>query len=361
MKRKKIILHICIALVLISAILFLPVKVPYIVYGTGKVFTVNEWSLGKTEDGRITSTLKNNQLGTISAFGGREFQKGDVFDFFLDQSIVKKRYVKKGEKLGELRSNELQRLLVQLEGELSIERASLEVFKTGEKIQTVNEAQKNLIYAKEQFNTQAKLISRKEKLFRDSLIPPQEYDVAMNDYMMAKIGVELAEARLNTITTGEKPEQIEFIKQKIRSLENQIGNLNDRLSSLTVVAPFDGVLLNKKGGSLLTTVEPLVNISDTSDYIIVTPIQLKEIQYLKIGQNVKIRLFNSTCTMKGHIVHVDNAIQVVSGKQAVYVTAKISRKCPELMPGIIAQANITTDRLSLWEYGSRMITGTFYR
>ncbi|MBX9851820.1 MAG: HlyD family efflux transporter periplasmic adaptor subunit [Cytophagaceae bacterium] len=336
-------------------------KVNYRVTSAGRVYSEKEWELARTEDGRITSTIKDHLLGIISAYGGREIKRGDIFDFELEGGILQKKYIKKGEKIGRLYSNDLKRLIVQLEGELAVEKAMYDVYATGEKPQTVSEAQSSLTLAKENFDIQKKLLERQKKLYEDSLIAPQDYDKALNDYEVSRINYELAQAKLTSISTGEKPEQLKLSKEKIILLENQIRGLKDRQGEMEITSPFSGILIHKKGRN--AALEILANVVDTSRFIIVTPVQLKELKYVKLGQKVTLKLFNSDCEMEATIVEIDNAIQVINGKQAVYATAIMdnNNKCAEILPGILSMTVINCGELTVFEYSKRVMEGLFYR
>jgi hypothetical protein len=345
--------------VLIAVLLFLPVKLPYTVYGTGKIFALNEWVLGRTTDGRITSTIKNNLLGIITSYGGKEFQQRDIYSFYLNDDIGKKLFLNKGEEVGFLESIELKRQLVIARGDLEVEKANLSVYSTGEKPETVIEAETKLKMNRESFEIQKKLFERSKILYNDSLISVQDFEVALNKYDMAKMSVNYAEAQLQSIITGQKPEQITLSRKRIRALEQQIENLEERLEELTIRAPFSGMLQYKKGD--VTSVEPLVNLLDTTTFIIVVPIRAKDLEHVQTGQKAKLELFSAGCTMEGTIVHIDNSIQVIKGRQAAYVTAIVDTKCAGATPGVLAQTVIYTDYLSPLRYLQRVTASLFYR
>lgn len=356
---KKKFLYFGIGLAILIGVIYCPIKFTYIVYSTGKVFPTYEWVLGRTYDGRITETIKNNQLGLISSYAGKEFQRGDVFDFYINPEINDKQFVERGETIGILNSTELMRQINQLKGEREVEKALLKVYSTGQKIQTIKEAETNLTLAKERFSIQDKLISRQSELFKDSLISPQQYDIAKNDYELSKINLALAEAQIKTLSTGEKPEQIKFIIEKIENLTGQISSLESRKEALQIKAPFAGLIQRKKGG--VSSVEVLANIVDTSSYIIVTPIKIKEFKNLAKGQKCILKLFNTDCEMEATICHIDNAIQIIGGKQAIYVTAKIDKKCLGVYPGIFAQTNIECGEYTIIDYSKLLFQSLFYR
>lgn len=364
MKIKKKYLYIILPAVLIAAAL--PVKVPHKVYSTGRIFPKREWILGRTSDGRITSTIRDNQLGVISSYGGKEFKQGDVFDFDMDPQLARKRYVHQGERVGGVESSELKRMLAELEGQLKVENATLNVYSTGEKVQIVQEAQTSSVLAKEQLEIKKKLLARKKKLYEDSLIAPQDYDLALNEYETARISYELARARFNTVSTGEKPEQLRLSRQRIVSLQSQILTLKERLKSLEIRAPFSGLLLYKKAVPSLTQtntpyVDILADVADTSEYIVVTPVQLKDARYLQEGQVIMVRPFNSDREIQAEVSNIDNVIQIVNGKQAMFVTGVVRNRESDLLPGIVAQTAVITGEVTVYEYLGRFFEGLFFR
>ncbi|MFN6943526.1 MAG: HlyD family secretion protein [Cytophagaceae bacterium] len=359
MNRKHI--YISSIIVVVVIVLSLPFEVPYTVYSTGKVYTINEWVLGRSSDGRIVSMLKNNQTGTVNSYGGRDFLRQDAFDFVLDPNLGFRQYIEKGEVIGQLTSNELERLIIKLEGDLKVERGNLMVVSTGEKPETVREAENALTLAKERFAIQEKLLQRTRKLYEDSLIAPQEYDIALNTYEMSRISVSLAQANLEKISTGEKPEEVIFSRHKIAALESQLANLKERMESFNITAPFSGYLQHKKGISASVGMDVIVNILDTSAYVIVTPVQVKDLKYVQTGQPATLHLFNSSGKISGTVSNIDNTIQIVGGKQAVYVTCIIDKTNDEIMPGIFAQTVIECDRLTIRDYLLRIAQNIMYR
>lgn len=357
-KQKKI--YVYTTLIIVVIVLLLPVKIPYTVYGTGKIFARQQWMLGKTSDGEIITTIKNNQLSTITSYGYKEFQQRDVFNFSLKKGIENRKTLEKGEVVAEIHSTELERQLIDLRGQLKVAKAQLRVNSTGQKPEEVIEAETNLQLAEEKFNVQQKLFNRSKNLYEDSLISKQEFELAQNEFELAHLGRDLAEANLISIKTGEKPEEVMYAKAQIDALENNIENLEKRLEDMTVRAPFSGLMRYKKGTTMAET-KPLVNLLDTSSYVITIPIKAKNLHYVKKGQKMTLEMFSGECEMTATVSNIDNSVQIANGKQVAYVTAVIEDRCPDLMPGLLAQAVIDADELTPFEYLKRMATGLFYR
>jgi multidrug efflux pump subunit AcrA (membrane-fusion protein) len=334
--------------------------VDYLVYSTGKVFASKEWMVGRTPDGRVTNTIRNNANDLISSYNAQEYQRGDQFDFSIAPGISIKNSLKEGEVVGYLYSNAMQQQLATLEGQLNVEKANLEVVSTGQKEEVIAQMKKNVDLAKEKYKLQKKLFTRTEALFKDSLIAQQEYDMARNALDMAELTVQLNETQLLNATTGDKPEAITYANERIHSLEIQINALKTRLSKFEVKAPFSGLIQHKKGAYDLNF-EIILNLLDTSSLIVFTPIPVKEVPFLMVGQEIKYILFNSSETLTGKLVAIDNAIQVVGGRQVIYITTEINKSDLALMPGLFVQTEVNCGEISLWDYIGRTFGSIIFK
>lgn len=355
---KKYIIYI-ILIAAVCGLFLMPIKITYKIYATGKVFPVNEWMLSRSIDGRIASMTKNNELDIVSNYSGREFQSGDVFDFYMEPAVMQKNYIQKGDVLGHLCSKILQSDLVRLQGLLEVEKASLNVISTGQKPEVIEESKTNLRLAKEKYITQKKIVERNIKLQQDSLLPFQQLEVSKDALELSRIGIQIAEAQLQKLMTGDKQEELELNRQKIYSIENQINELKHRMDNFAIKAPFGGLVQQKKGG--ISAVEVLMDLLDTAEYIAIAPIPLREVNYLKTGAVVMLKLFNSDETLQAKVTRMDNAIQLVGGKQAIYATFRIIKKSTHPQPGIFAKATIICDEISLWDYMNRVLGDIFYK
>ncbi|MSQ78048.1 MAG: HlyD family efflux transporter periplasmic adaptor subunit [Flavobacteriaceae bacterium] len=357
---KKFYLFFGVLALLFLVIRFLPMKLNYTVRSTGKMFAQREWTLGRSAGGQLISTMRDNETDRIDNYGGREFQQGDMFDFHLDEKVLAKKFVTKGEILGRFYSNELDLQLEMLRNNLSVEQAGYEVSSTGEKAAIVDEAIKSRDLAKEKYAEQKNMFARAKRMHLDSLLTKQDYEIAQNNLETSRLSLELAEAHVMRYTTGQKEQALNFIRTKIKSIENQIDQLNKRLSSYSIKAPFSGIIQEKKG-VIPGTVETILTLLDTTSYLIISPVQFKELRFLGQANSAQLLLLNDDQTLNGEVIHIDNTIQVIGGKQCVYVTIRVKDRVKGMMPGLFANAYIECGEISLWDYFKRVFGTMFYR
>ncbi len=357
---KKFYLFFGVLALLFLVIRFLPMNLNYTVRSTGKMFAQREWTLGRSAGGQLISTMKDNETDRIDNYGGREFQQGDMFDFHLDEKVLAKKFVVKDEIIGRFYSNELELQLEKLKSDLSVEQAGFEVSSTGEKATIVDEAIKSRNLAKEKLDDQKKIFARAKRMFTDSLLTRQDYETAEDNIETARLSLELADAHVMRYTTGQKEQALNFIRTKIKSIESQIDQLNKRMSSYSIKAPFSGIIEEKKG-AIPGTVETILTLLDTSSYLIISPVQFKELKFLGTNNEAELMLLNDDQTLTGKIIHIDNTIQVIGGKQCVYVTLRVQNKIKGMMPGLFANAYIDCGEILLWDYFKRVFGTMFYR
>lgn len=145
--------------------LFLFVYNPMISFRTKTKMVIHpteEWELCKTIDGNLISVHKNHRKNYVQNYAVTEFQRGDAVRFVLNPKIFDKEQLTIGDTIGYVYSNEEQRRLIQLLGQLGVLSAELEFHTTGQKPEDVLFAERKLILAQQELETQRKLMRRSE-------------------------------------------------------------------------------------------------------------------------------------------------------------------------------------------------------
>ena len=342
-----------ILITLLVIVAFLALKFIHLEYKIeSRVFFMpaSTFSLTRTVDGNLITSLNNHIKGTVTNYGITEFERGDVVQFVLSDKVSNQKYLQKGDTLGWIYSNEEQKNLITLKGELDILKAELLYYTTGQKPEDVLTAESQLSLSKEQLSIQQKLMKRSERLFKDSVIAAQEYDIELNKLRVKEVEVAIAEARYSSITTGAKGEQEKLVRAKIANLESQVNQVAARLAYFTFTTPIAGIILNKQ---VPDTGQSVIAVADTSQMIGIVPVQLKERSYLKIGDNV------NCYNWKGQIINMDNSVSIIDRKQAFYTTVLWDYN-DRLLPGSSHQVHIVCDKITLYEYLKRALFPQLY-
>jgi hypothetical protein len=318
------------------------IKVNYSISSRAVFMPALEYNLIRTPDGNLITTLKDNSVGVVKNYGISQFSRGDVVQFMVADDLIKNQKVNAGDTLGWILSNEQQKVLIQLKGELGILKAELDFYTTGQKPEDIQTSKEQWELAKEQLEIQKKLIKRNTKLFNDSVIPQQEYDIQLNNLKVKEIEVAIAEAKYLSISTGQKKEQERLILAKIKNIESQITQVSTRLAYFTFTTPISGMLIAQRGMDTIFGGN-VITIGNNDKWIGLVPVQLKERAFIHVGDTIKNN------NNYGKIISMDNSVKIIDARQAFYVTIEwISKN--DIMPGAINEVSIIGEKITIADY-----------
>jgi hypothetical protein len=323
----------------------------YNINTTGVVLSSKEWTLARTIDGNLISSFKDNVLGSTNSFNVTEFSRGDVVEFRLNPNIGDRDYIQKGDTIGTIYSNEEQRKLNQLQGELAVLESELLFSTTGRKPEDVLIAREKMKLAEQDFETEQKLFERNLKLYEDSIISKQQFEIISNNYKLKEFQKQIANAEFHSAITGEKPEQELLIKSKIRLIKDQINKMKERLNYFVITSPVDGLIMKNTNRF---TDEILLKVLDNSKFVVIAPVNIQDRKYISKGNEIILRSNSGEILGKGEIVALDNIIQIVNSRQAFFTKA-ILYETYNVILGELGEIEINTGEVDFSEYSRRIL------
>ena len=322
------------------------IQVPYTIKATALFLPAAEYSVSRTAGGDLVGSFRDNVDNLTRSYDVTPFQGGDVVRLTLAEGIFDGAPVRTGDPIAFITSNEDDRRLVELHGQLSVLRAELAYYTTGAKPPEVARAREEWMLARQQLAAQARLTERSRQLAAQSLLSQQDLDIEVDRLNLQEIAVRIAHQRYLSTTSGEKPEQAELIRAQIRATDEQIQQLTRRLQHLSVRSPLDGsVLLSRDPLDELT----ILRIVETSRSVALVPLSWSESRYVAPGQTVRYG------GLRGAVTSVGNAVTVLSGRQAVYLTS-VWTADPTIPAGTIANVVFRCKPVTLFEYAVRVVS-----
>lgn len=334
-------------LLLIIVFLLLPIKINYSLFVNGKILPAKEWIIYKGTDGRLTSLLTNYITGINESYDVTLFDRGDVMQFEFNSGLHSGSIIKKEDTVAVIYSNEIERQIENLKGQITISRAALALNMTGEKQPVIEQEKNNLNYAIKQAEEHEKIFERIYSLYQKGLVSQEEYEIAKGNHDLNQINISISKAKLSAVQTGAKQEQIEFIKSQINSLEKELNVLQKRFKGFTIKSPIYGKV-NRKTNS-----DTLMIISDTSDYIIICPVNIKDLKYIEKNTKVAVSFNGSNNYADAKVYDIGNNVTLLNGTQVVIVSAKIFNGQENIMPSLITDCYINAGSLTPLEYVKR--------
>lgn len=345
-------------LFLLAGLYYFPIiRLPYNIRSQGAVYPVREWVLVKSADGLLVHTLHDHFNNTLSHHAVTEFQRGDHGEFVLNPDIFRSDTIFQHDTIGFLRSNEEQRHLLQLQGQLEVNRRLLASFAAGERAEDVAVARERMDLATTDYENQKRLLERSRLLFERDVISLQEYELTQNEYSIKMKAMQIAQSEFLAIQAGVKPQELEVVQAEIRSLEKQINQLRARIDAFTIRAPFNGIIIREASSPI--GVENILCIADNSALMVLIPVETHLLPYIETGQKVTLTPQNRVNPVKATIVSKGNSIHIINNRQNVYVTAVLDQQPPHILLRMMLRADINTGNITIREYIAR-ISRTIY-
>jgi multidrug efflux pump subunit AcrA (membrane-fusion protein) len=340
LSKKKVTFVLLTLALLLSMVSFAPLSVPFSARTKVLIKPAKAWELLRNQQGNLATSVRNHLTGAMESYSISEFSRGDAVQFQLLPQLQNGSRVQAGDTLGRLYSNEEQSKMVALQAEIDVLQAELTFFNTGQKPEDVETARNELHLAEQELRNQRLLTERSAVLLRDSVIAQQEYDLAHNALRVREIALQLAEARLASISTGDKPEQIALSKARIQALQRQLLQVRERISYFTLLAPFDGTVVMRQG---FATSDTLLEIHSLNEFIGLAPVLLSDRRFLKLGDRVEITQAGIHQGITGQIVAFDAVSQLVNGQSVVFCTIAFDPTDEPPLPGELLEIKLRGD------------------
>lgn len=348
MKREKIIIISAaglVALLIILAVFGNLITIPQSVSTYLEVYPQKKWVLLHNPQGQLISKVTDHELGRITDYRLIQFDRGEEVQLLFDQSVHTKQKIEEGELVLRAGSSLIEERIAQLEGEINVNKAEIELVSTGEKEAAIAEAKNQLDFAEARLNEKKIIYDRSKQLFEKDLTSKALYEFDEWQYKFADFEKRIAKSTMETLTTGAKPEQLDYIKSKINSLSNELSLLKNRNSNLTITSPISG-WINFNHSSIDT----LLSVSSLDKVILNVPVRM--VDYYKYKPNDEISIYFPTLgiTLKGKLLRVSNEVKVLMGRQIVYASIQVPNIKNNLIPGMILESSVGVGSITLLDY-----------
>lgn len=346
--------HILILLLLLAIlVIFLPIPVRYSFVASAKVYPLKEWKLSRGQDEGFWSQTYNYETDALGDFRNYRFERGDIAELKILENLVFDAPVSINDTVARIESFFIQNEITRLSNLRDVEIANMNVVSTGEKQSMVEQAQRQYNYAMQQFDLEKKNFARQERLFRDSVIAPADYDMYENALKLAEINTQVAYNELMSLSTGEKDPVVNLSGQKIRSYEKEIERLEIQKAKYTIVTPIGGLL------SYDASIGGIIKVSDISRLLLKIPVAYQQALYLNNLYAVKFSTPDNKITINATFKGFDENINLIQNQQFVIARAITTASTPGIYPGMVVQCRIYCDKISLLEYLKRNFSVSF--
>jgi hypothetical protein len=314
---------------------------------------VKEWKLSRGAEEGFWSQTYNYETDALGDFKNYRFERGDIAELQIRNTLAFDAPVEINDTVANIESYFIENEITRLNNLREVEMANMNVISTGEKQPMVEQAQRQYNYAMQQYDLEKKNFARQERLYRDSVITPADYDIYENALKLAEINTQVAYNELMSLSTGEKDPVVNLSEQKIRSYNIEIKRLESQKAQYTIATPISGLL------SYNTETGGIIKVSDISRLLLKIPVQYQHSSYLSSLYKVSFSTPDNKITVNATFKGFDENINLIQNQQFVIARAVTTGPTPGIYPGMVVQCRIYCDKVSLLEYLKRNFSVSF--
>ena len=154
----------------------------------------------------------------------------------------------------------------------------------------IRKAQAMMNTAKASVDEAKRILETNKKLYEEGAVSLDHYQQAQTNLTMQEASLEAAKSDLELLQKGTSAHVKEQYEAQIKQVQSQIDLLKQRLTSLTIKAPVEGVVMakNVEKGSFVQPGVSILEIGEPSQLFIESDILVSEIAKVKEGARVRI-------------------------------------------------------------------------
>ena len=334
---------------MLVAALYVPVKLPYAAESIGRVLPAQEWRLVQDQTGRLSSVVRDHKFGAAQQIDAFQFEQGDFSGIKID--IPAGAFVAAGDTVVRMYSIRQRQEIQEIEGQLALYDAQLKSDKTGDKPPIVQEAENKLHFAEQDLTLKENFYHLKKKLKDDGLIASTEFQLAENEWNLARIQVEIARKYLENVGTGIKLEGVGITEAQLKGLQNRLNILKQKGLSFVIRAPFSGWVVSS------ALPEELLTLQRADEYVVHIPVRVEQLPYLNPQVNIQIMDVQTGHIFKGNYGNLGSKVEVLDNRQVSMLTAFVfpDSTGARLSTGISTVCKIDFGQVTQREYLKRIL------
>ncbi len=164
-----------------------------------------------------------------------------------------------------------------------------------------------------------------------------------NDLRAAQLAHEQAQARLDELNAGPNAVDLHQAQATVQAAEQTLSRAQADLAAATLVAPYDGVVLevNASEGETVTAGAPVLRLTDPTQVEAEVTVVEEDFPLVKVGQQVDL-FFDAmpAAAVTGHVERIVPQRSATAATPVYPVYIALDNAGPELAPGMTVDASV---------------------
>lgn len=301
------------------------------------------------QTGRLTSVIRDHKSGTAQQIDAFQFEQGDFSGIKID--IPEGSFVRAGDTVVRMYSIRQREEIQEIEAQLTLYGAQLQSDITGDKPPIVEEAENKLHFAEQDLKLKEDFYHLKKKLKEEGLIAATEFQIAENEWNLAKIQVQIARKYLENVNTGLKLETVGITQAQLQGLKNRLQILRQKGLSFVIRAPFSGWVTS----SLLP--EELLTLQRSDEYVVQIPVRVEQLRFLRPDIGISIRDVQTGQVFQGKYGALGTKVEVLDNRQVSLLKAYVQPDSAgaRLSTGVSSTCRLDFGNVNQREYLLRLL------
>ena len=200
--------------------------------------------------------------------------------------------VKAGEQVAELTLPEIDAKLAGAKAQEAAAKAKEQLAMTGARVQEKEAAKADLARAKAGLNFAQSSYNRLAALYKEGLIPAQQYDEIKAKYQAAKELVLMAQAKVSALEEGARVEDKEAAKALVAQAQSGVNLVTSLADEAKVTSPVAGEVTRiiMQEGEIAPAGFPVVLVTDMNDMWVTFNVREDDLNEFKMGTQFKAYL-----------------------------------------------------------------------
>jgi len=314
------------------------------------------WTLTERRVGSYESRTDDNLSGRILDYRLHQFDRPAVLDLGLGGAGAPSDAVLAGQVVAQMNSSELDLERAERSTALEEARGRLAALKAGAKPAALTHAQLQARRAAAELEAMKTRYDRQEALFERGGISAEDWESTRAERDLLELDLQLANAELAILESGDSPEQIRAAEESLRALEREHAAVSEMRAALAIRSPIAGVLdMNPSTGVL-------ASVSSVDSLVVSIMLPQQRASELSAGQAIQALIPGlGEELFGGELIRIEQEVLATERGPFIRAVGLIPNHEGQLEIGMQGRARISVGRSTLLKRFHRGLRSVFFQ